>query len=325
LPSEVIEYIKWGESDECRTRIRGTRGGGKICSEAKACRAREEGEARRWFYGWYDLGGFIPTPIMTIYQAGYHPQFFLVKMPLATYHAIITFIPRVRVRVGNWVFNPGEYRGVIEGVNDNVELDEVEVKALLAYLNSTFNWLWLEQSGRRTGGGILALEVNIAERMPVLNVKAIDRSRVEELARLFDELETKARELMGLKPVTNDPPDSEETEEGEGEEEEEEEGCGKLRMFKELRPIFREIDGKIAEILGIHVDVDALWDKAWEMMERRVSGAGRKVTPGVEGIELTTPTKRSRKGRRKRGSQDKVVPLTKWLEQGDEHNENESS
>jgi len=325
VPQPLQEYIRWGESDECRTSIRGTRGGGRRCSEAVACRAREEGEARRWFNGWYDLGGFIPTPIMTIYQAGYHPQFFLVKMPLATYHAIITFIPRVRVRVGNWVFNPGEYRDVIEGVNDNVELDEVEVKALLAYLNSTFNWLWLEQSGRRTGGGILALEVNIAERMPVLNVKAIDRSRVEELARLFDELETKARELMGLKPVTNDPPDSEETEEGEGEEEEEEEGCGKLRMFKELRPIFREIDGRIAEILGIHVDVDALWDKAWEMMERRVSGAGRKVTPGVEGIELTTPTKRSRKGRRKRGSQDKVVPLTKWLEQGDEHNENEPS
>jgi len=70
-------------------------------------------------------------------------------------------------------------------------------------------------------------------------------------------------------------------------------------MFKELRPIFREIDGKIAEILRIHVDVDALWDKAWEMMERRIKGASRKVAPGVEEIELTTSTKRSRKGKRK--------------------------
>jgi len=107
--------------------------------------------------------------------------------------------------------------------------------------------------------------------------------------------------------------------------EEEEEGYGKLWMFKELRPIFREIDSKIAEILEILVDVDALWDNAWEMMERRIKGASRKVTPGVEGIELTTPTKRSRKGRRKRGSQGNVVPLTKWLEQGGEHNEKESS
>jgi hypothetical protein len=184
--------------------------------------------------------------------------------------------------------------------------------------------LWLEQNARYIAKGPLGLEVNVAERMPILNVKAIDRGVVEELARLFDKLETETRKLMKLKPVTNDPPGSEETEESGEEEEEEEEGCGKLRMFKELRPIFREIDSKIAEILGIHVDVDALWDKAWEMMERRVSGAGRKVTPGVEGIELTTPTKRSRRGKRKRGSQDKVVPLTKWLEQGDEYDRNKS-
>jgi len=322
LPSEVIEYIKWGESDECRTRIRGTRGGGRICSEAEACRAREEGEARRWFYGWYDLGGYIPTSLMAIYQARYHPQFFLVKTPLATYHAIITFIPKVRVKVGNWVFDPGEYRSIISEINSNVELDEVEVKALLTYLNSTFNWLWLEQNARYIAKGPLGLEVNIAERMPILNVKAIERGRVEELAKLFDELEVEARKLMGLKPVTNDPPGDEESER---KEEEEEEGYGKLWMFKELRPIFREIDSKIAEILEILVDVDASWDKAWEMMERRIKGASRKVTPGVEGIELTTPTKRSRKGRRKRGSQGNVVLLTKWLEQGGERNEKESS
>ncbi|MGC8954408.1 MAG: HsdM family class I SAM-dependent methyltransferase, partial [Desulfurococcus sp.] len=68
LPEPLLRYIAWGES-ECRTMIRGTRGGGRICSEAEACRAREEeaSEARRegrqpWFYGWYDLGGYIPTP-----------------------------------------------------------------------------------------------------------------------------------------------------------------------------------------------------------------------------------------------------------------------
>jgi type I restriction-modification system DNA methylase subunit len=298
LPSEVIEYIKWGESDECRTRIKSTRGGGRKCSEAVACRAREEGEARRWFYGWYDLGGYVPTPIMAIYQAGYHPQFFLVKTPLVTYHAIITFIPRVRVRVGNWVFDPGEYRNIISEVNSNVELDEVEVKALLAYLNSTFNWLWLEQNGRRTGGGILALEVNIAERMPILNVKAIDRGRVEELAKLFDKLEAEARKFMGLKPVTNDPPGDEE---GEGEEEE---GVGgpKLEMFKQLKSNFKEIDAKIAELLGIEVDVDALWDQAWEMMERRVKGAERVARPGAPPMAEEKPRERGRRRRRSGGS-----------------------
>jgi type I restriction-modification system DNA methylase subunit len=305
LPSEVAEYVRWGESDECRTKISGTRGGGRGCSEAVACRSREEGEARRWFYGWYDLGGFIPTPIMAIRQAGYHPQFFLVKMPLVTYDAIITFIPRLRVKVGNWVFDPGEYKGVIEGVNSNVELDEVEIKALLAYLNSTFNWLWLEQNGRRTGGGILALETNIAERMPILNVKAIDRGRVEELAKLFDELEAEARRLMGLKSVANDPPGEEE---GEGEEEEEV-GGPKLEMFRRLRPIFEKIDSKIAEVLGIDVDVSALWSQAWEMMERRVKGAERVARPGAQPVD----EEKSSEGRRKRRKGGGSVPLTSFF------------
>jgi hypothetical protein len=305
LPSEVAEYVRWGESDECRTMIRGTRGGGRRCSEAVACRAREEREARKWFYGWYDLGGYVPTPIMAIYQARYHPQFFLVKMPLATYHAIITFIPRVRVKVGNWVFNPGEYRDVIEGVNDNVELDEVEVKALLAYLNSTFNWLWLEQNARYIAKGPLGLEVNIAERMPILNVKAIDRGKVEELARLFDELEAEARELMSLKPAANDPPD-----EGEGEEEEEV-GGPKLEMFRRLRPIFKRIDTKIAEVLGIDVDVDVLWDQAWEMMERRVKGAEREARPGAKPITEEKPSEGRRRGRRRRGGGS--APITSFF------------
>jgi hypothetical protein len=241
---------------------------------------------------------------MAIYQAGYHPQFFLVKTPLATYHAIITFIPTVRVRVSGWVFDPGEYKGVISKVKD-VELDEVEVKALLAYLNSTFNWLWLEQSGRRTGGGILALEVNIAERMPILNVKAIDRGKVEELARLFDELEAEARRLLGLKPVANDPPGDEE---GEGEEEEEV-GGPKLEMFRRLRPIFEKIDAKIAEVLGIDIDVDALWGQAWEMMERRVKGAERVARPGAPPMA----EEKSGEGRRKRRKGGGSVPLTSFF------------
>jgi hypothetical protein len=301
LPETVQNYVKWGET-ECKASQK--RGKGEICSKTTTCVKRAE---TRGFYGWYDLGGYVPTPIMAIRQAGYHPQFFLAKTPLATYDAIITFIPRVRVRVGNWVFDPGKYRDVIEGVNDNVELDEVEVKALLAYLNSTFNWLWLEQSGRRTGGGILALEVNITEGMPILNVKAVDRGRVEELARLFDELEAKARELMGLKPVTNDPPGDEE---GEGEEEEEV-GGPKLEMFRRLRPIFKRIDTKIAEVLGIDVDVDVLWDQAWEMMERRVKGAEREARPGAKPITEEKPSEGRRRGRRRRGGGS--APITSFF------------
>jgi len=139
----------------------------------------------------------------------------------------------------------------------------------------------------------LALEVNIAERMPILNVKAISRGRVEELSRLFDKLEVEARKLMKLKPVTNDPPGDEE---GEGEEEEEV-GGPKLEMFRRLRPIFKRIDTKIAEVLGIDVDVDVLWDQAWEMMERRVKGAEREARPGAKPITEEKPSEGRRRGR----------------------------
>jgi len=180
------------------------------------------------------------------------------------------------------------------------------VEALLAYLSSTFNWLWLEQSGRRTGGGILALEVNIAGRMPILNVKAIDRGRIEELASLFDELEAEARRLMELNPVTNDPPGDEESRE-----EEEEVGGPKLEMFRQLRPIFGKIDAKIAEVLGIKVDVSMLWDQAWEMMERRVKGAEREARPGAKPMTEEKPNEGGRHGRRKRGGDS--VPITSFF------------
>jgi len=177
LPKTVQDYINWGES--------------VICSETTACKKRAEA---RGFFGWYDLGGFVPTPIMAIRRVKYHPQFFLARMPLATHDGIITLIPRVRVNVGEWSYDPSEY-GIIGKVNKNIELDNVEVKALLAYLNSSFVWYWLEQNGRRTGDGALVLDTNTLRSLPLLNVKAIDSGRVEELARLFDELEDKARHL----------------------------------------------------------------------------------------------------------------------------------
>ena len=102
LPQQVQEYIRWGET-ECRTQIRGTRGGGRVCSEAEACKARARQTSI--FRGWYDLGGYIPTPSMAIRQPRYHPQFFYVEMPVVTYDAIITFIPKIRITVKDSVYD----------------------------------------------------------------------------------------------------------------------------------------------------------------------------------------------------------------------------
>jgi len=52
-------------------------------------------------------------------------------------------------------------------------------------------------------------------------------------------------------------------------------------------------------VLGIGVDVDALWDQAWEMMERRVRGAERVARPGAPPMAEEKP--RGRGGRRGRG------------------------
>jgi hypothetical protein len=83
--------------------------------------------------------------------------------------------------------------------------------------------------------------------MPIINIKSINRGYVEELARLFEELESRARQLVGtsINSIQSE-------EEGEAEE-----GV-KLGMFKKLRQAFREIDSKVAEILEMLVNVDEL-------------------------------------------------------------------
>ncbi|MEM3596671.1 MAG: N-6 DNA methylase [Candidatus Bathyarchaeia archaeon] len=175
LPKNVLDYIKWGET-ECRTMIRGTRGGGKICSQALACQAREK--KKDLFHGWYDLGGIEKAPIMAIYQSQYKTRFILTKHPVVTYHAIITFIPKI-------------------------ELTENETKALLSYLNSSFPQLYIESHARITGMGVAALEVKHAEEMPILDVKTLKQKDVELLASLFDELEAEARKLGGADTAEN--------------------------------------------------------------------------------------------------------------------------
>ncbi len=182
LPSNARDYIKWGET-ECRTQIRGTRGGGKICSEALACQEREKLARRpkgeRLFYGWYDLGGVEKASIMAVRQSRYKTRFILCQYPIVTYDAIITFIPKVR-------------------------LSESQLKALLAYLNSSVVQLYIESTGRTTGAvGPIGLEVKHAQEIPVIDVNSLDKKDLERLSNLFEKLEKKARELGGADKQEN--------------------------------------------------------------------------------------------------------------------------
>jgi len=279
LPDNVREYIRWGEPvcpecgsrniepvrapefrcrdcgahfEKCITQIRGTRGGGRICSQALACQERER--QREYFYGWYDLGGIENAPIMAIYQSRYKTRFFWCKHPVVTYHAIITFIPKA-------------------------ELTESQVKALLAYLNSSFTQLYIEAKGRTTGAvGPIALEASQAQEIPVIDPRAFDEKALAKLVTLFDKLERRARELGGADRREN--------------------------IMELWDTVIAEIDYKVAEILGLP---EALADMARQlaktMMERRLARAEEARPGALRGTEepLTKTRKKRKKRRRKKG------------------------
>ncbi|MEM0093138.1 MAG: N-6 DNA methylase [Thermofilum sp.] len=170
LPENVLEYIRWGEAD-CRTGIRGTRGGGRVCSQALACREREGN--RDHFYGWYDLGGLGEAPIFVPYYARYYHRFTLMEFQVMLDADFIALVPRASLLVE-------------------------ELKTLLAYLNSSFVKLYIETHGRVPGGlGPIALEVRHAEELPTLDIRKLSQRDLELLASLFDELEAEARRLGG--------------------------------------------------------------------------------------------------------------------------------
>ncbi|MEM3648866.1 MAG: N-6 DNA methylase, partial [Thermoproteota archaeon] len=242
LPKEVLEYIKWGEpvcpecgkriikteggvfvceknhkiplEAKCITMIRGTRGGGRFASETESAKVRAN--ERKHFYGWYDLGGIEPAVIFATYQAWHKTRFALCKFPVVMYHALIALIP-----------------------TPNTSFTERQVKALLAYLNSSFSQYYVETRGRRTGGGIIALEINIARDVPVLDVRKLNDMQVHELASLFDKLESEARRIGG---------------------------ASEKDQIEKLKPTIYEIDEAIAKLLGLPNEVIKLVESQVDML-----------------------------------------------------------
>lgn len=222
LPSSVQEYITWGET-ECRTSIRGSRGGGKVCSQALACQAREK--AKKFFKGWYDLGGVERAPIIAVYQAQYKTRFILVEHSIVTYHAALNFIPKV-------------------------DLDTNHLKALLAYLNSSFSQLFIESRARITGMGVAALEVRHAEELPIIDINKLDQKEVDLLSSLFDKLEAKARKIGGADKFQN------------------------IELLWEM--LIEKIDEEISRILNLPKNLEKEAKKlARVMMSRRLERARR--------------------------------------------------
>ena len=216
----MADYIKWGET-ECRTKIRGSRGGGRLASETEGARVRTK--KVKQFYGWYDLGDVIPAQIIATYQAWHKTRFTWCKFLAATYHALISLIPK------------------------EASLNETQTKASLAYFNSSFAQFYIENKGRKSPGGIIGFELNVAREMPVLDVRKLNDKQLNLLVKLFDELEREARKIGG---------------------------ASSREQIEKLKPKIYEIDRAVAKILDIKdEDVENVQRQVDLMVERRVSVA----------------------------------------------------
>ena len=224
LPKEVVDYIKWGET-ECRTAMkRRERRGGQLVIETQAAKARSKETGR--FYGWYDLGGIIPAFIFTIYRAWRKTRFISCKFPTVMDQALMALVPKKRFSV-----------------------NDTRVKALLAYLNSSFVQLYIEQKGLKSPGGVIQLDVSTAREIPLLDLGKLNDKQLSTLAKLFDKLEHEARKIGGAS----------------GREE-----------IEKLKPKIYEIDRAVASLLGVKdEDVKNVQTQVDLMVERRVSAAKR--------------------------------------------------
>jgi len=251
LPENVVAYIKYGESS-FRTRV------GKTCNMSMSSQMREKSKD---FFGWYDLGEILHSPIYVPYYAQYMHRFTLANIPIVLDADFISFIPKFKMKT-------------------------LELKALLAYLNSNLNRFYIETHGRTTGGGMLSIEVKQASKMPILNIKRLKKKQLNELSSLFDKLAEESREVGGADSIGH---------------------------LEELQPIFEELDFVISDILGLRKDLTERIQKIVKILsERRISRTERARPETVKGEE--EPKIRPPKKRKRQRKEEPHRPLTRWME-----------
>jgi type I restriction-modification system DNA methylase subunit len=267
LPQQVLRYIQLGETEIVLSK--GIHRGEPV-SRSRA--AEERRRLRNYFYDWYDLGGVVEAPIYVARGAQYWMRFVLARFQCALDDRILALIPRQGVR-----------------------FDEVELKALLAYLNSSFAQLQAEAMGRSTGGGMLELDVRPLSSFLVLDVKRLSRGDVERLAQLFDKLESEARRLGGA--------DSAENVYGS---ELAEELTGRTDVRPSIQGLFntviREIDYEVARILGLEHLVEPVRVLVLAMAKRRLARAQEARREAIIGEEREAEP-RGRRARRRAGGE----------------------
>jgi len=268
LPESVRRYIELGEGSKAQIRLRrrpGEAEGGPV-SESQASQTRRK--HRNVFFDWYDLGGVVKAPIIASYYAQYWHRFALTLYNTACDADIIALIP-------------------LQGKTFNLN----ELKALLLYLNSSIAKLYLEANGRSTGGGALAIEANVLNDMPILDVRKLSVEEVERLAELFDKLESEARKLGGADTAENIF-GSELAEELTGKRDVE------ANVIGLYSTTIKEIDYEIARILKIEHLIEAIRVLVIELIKRRLSRTGKAEREAIKGseevLEIEKPKKRTK-------------------------------
>jgi type I restriction-modification system DNA methylase subunit len=271
LPKELQDYIKLGE-----TSILLTKGDNKNKPVAESAVAKIRKRLRETkllnrtvtFHSWYDLGGVIEAQIYATYGTQYWIRFVLASFQCVLDHRILALIPR-----------------------QGVQFDETELKALLAYMNSSFMQLQAEVMGRSTGGGMIELDVRSLSSFLILNVKALSKEDVESLAKLFDKLESEARNLGGA-----------DTAENVYGSELAKELTGRNNIKPNIQGLFntiiKEIDYEVAKILKLDFDVENIRNLVLTLIARRLSRAreakSETITSEEKGIELKKTKKRTK-------------------------------
>jgi len=280
LPHEIQKYINLGTTEIRLKKKKREEKEPRPVSESSVAKIRRSLKNRKievlgqevTFHDWYDLGGVVEAPIYATYGVQYWIRFVLAKFQSALDHRILALIPR-----------------------QNVQFDEVELKALLAYLNSSFTQLQAEVMGRSTGGGMIELDVKPLSAFLILNVKKLSRNEVERLAQLFDKLEAEARKLGGADAVEN-------VFGSELAKEVAEKSDIEKNVDGLFNTVIKEIDYEIARILGLENLVENIRTLVLDMIKRRLSRAKEAKREAIKGSEELVEVK---KPKIKRSKEDK--------------------
>jgi hypothetical protein len=279
LPEAVRKYISLGET-EIKIQ-KGKREGKPVC-ETEASRARREHPEH--FYGWYDLGGVIKAPIYVTYGSRYWMRFVLSRFHAALDHRILSLIPK-------------------EGISFNKE----ELKALLAFLNSSFSQLQAELKGRVAGGvALLEFDVKSLSELLTIDIRSLPREQIKRLANLFDELEGEARKVGGADDAENVL------------------GSDLVRRMLNQQPkaenpglfntAIRRIDEEVGKILGLSEFVEPLRNTVLSLMERRLARASEAKPESIKGKE-EPKIKPPKKVKVEKREENKSLPLERFFAQ----------